>query len=156
VLSLLGCSPSSPQEEEPPSEAPEIYAITPTWCHGACWSLTLYRAETFIELRAHDRGDNTFLGLATGILSDPASDELDQLIDEAGLGEPSGPESFDAPLIDLWLPGLQVTYDQGNPPSGLVELDAFLAKTLDDMSQCRPTTKITPDHDCEPLAWYPE
>jgi hypothetical protein len=47
-------------------------------------------------------------------------------------------------------------YDEGHPPSGLVEVDAFLAKVLDDMSQCRATTQVTPDHDCEPLAYFPE
>lgn len=70
--------------------------------------------------------------------------------------ELSGTQSIDAPLIQLWLPGLTLIYDDGYPPSGLVELDAFLAKILDDLSQCRPTVQITPDYDCEPLAHYPE
>jgi hypothetical protein len=155
ALSLSSCSPDPIPDAEPPSEAPSIYRYTPTWCHGACWSLTLSRSETFLELRAH-QPDGTFVGLATGILSEPASDELDQLIDEAVLGELPGFETFDAPLIDLWLPGMHFMYDHFYPPSGLVEIDAFLAKVLDDMSQCRATTQITPDHDCEPLAWFPE
>jgi hypothetical protein len=157
TLWILGCSPDPAQEEAPPSSgAPQIYEITPTWCHGACWTLTLHRSGTFIELRAH-QPDGTFLGLATGILSDPASDELDQLLDEpVELGELPGTQVFDAPLVELWLPGLRLIYTDGYPPSGLVEIDAFLAKVLDDMSQCRPTTQITPDYDCEPLAHYPE
>ncbi len=157
ALGVLACSPEAPQEEAPPpSGAPALYKITPTWCHGPCWSLTLYRNDTFIELRSHDRGDHTFLGLATGTLSEPANDELDQLLEQAiNLGElPSG-GGHDAPRIDLWLPGLHLSYDDGFPPTGLIELDAFLAKILDDMSQCHPTTQITP-HDCEPLNWFPE
>lgn len=154
---ILGCSPDPPQEVPPPSGAPQIYQTSPTWCSGNCWTLTLYRSDTFIELRAHDGGDNTFLGLATGILSDPASDELDQLLDEAvDLGELPGDAPLDLPLIELSLPGLDLLYTDGYPPSGLAALDAFLAKVLDDMSQCHPTTKLTPDHDCEPLAPYPE
>lgn len=157
VLWILGCSPDLPQEESPPLEAPEIYRIIPTLCHDRCWTLTLYRGGTFIELRAHDRGDDSFLGRATGVLSEPASDELDQLLDQAmDLGEHPGGVVFDAPLIELSLPGLTLIYDDGFPPSGLVEIDAFLAKVLDDLSQCRPTTQITPDHDCEPLAYFPE
>lgn len=157
ALWILGCSPDLPPDDEPPpSGKPDIYKYIPTWCHGACWSLTLARGGTFIELRAHEP-DRSFLGLATGSLSEPASDELDQLLDEAvDLGELSGTQSFDAPLVQLWLPGLTLTYTDGYPPSGLVDLDAFLAKILDDLSQCRATTQITPDRDCEPLAHYPE
>jgi hypothetical protein len=157
ALWILGCSPEPlPEDEEPPSSGAPIYKYRPTYCHGDCWSLTLSRSDTFIELRAH-QPNGTFLGLATGILSDPASDELDQLLDTPiDLGELSGIWSFDAPVIELWLPGLHLIYDVSYPPSGLVELDAFLWKVLDDMSQCHPTTQITPDHDCEPLAYYPE
>lgn len=158
ALWLLGCSPDTSQgEAPPPSGAPQLYQLTPTWCHGACWRLTLHRADTFIELRAHDRGDDAFVGLATGSLSEAASAELDQLLDAAtDLGELSGVESFDAPLVQLSLPGLELIYEIGYPPSGLVELDAFLATVLDDLSQCRATTQLTPDDDCEPLAHVPE
>lgn len=157
MLWALGCSSDPPPADEPPpSGKPDIYKSIPTWCQGPCWRLTLARGGTFVELRAHEP-DGTFLGLATATLSEPASDELDQLLEEAvDLGELSGPQSLDAPLIQLWLPGLTLIYDDGHPPSGLVELDAFLAKILDDLSQCRPTTQITPDYDCEPLAHYPE
>jgi hypothetical protein len=156
ALWILGCSPDPPAEEAPLSSGPPpIYKIIPTWCTSRCWTLTLYRSDTVIELRAHEQG--SFAGLATGTLSEPASEELDQLLDEAvDLGELSGVVVHDAPLVELWLPGLTLMYDDGYPPTGLVELDAFLAKVLDDMSQCRATTQISPDFDCEPLSWFPE
>jgi hypothetical protein len=157
---LLCCSPEPSQEETPPpSGAPQIYRVVPTLCHEKCWYLTLYRNDTFIELRAQQPGDGSLslLGLATGSLLEPANEELDQLLDEAAnLGELPGDVPHDSPLVELYLPGLTLIYAVNYPPSGLVELDAFLAKVLDDMSQCRPTAQITPDHDCEPLSWFPE
>jgi hypothetical protein len=156
TLSLVGCLPDFPDDETPPpSQFPAIYRISPTWCTGHCWTLTLHRSDTSIELRAHEP-DGTFLGLATGSLNEPASDELDQLLESVDLGELPADGPIDSPLIEMWLPGLSLSYDHGYPPSGLVEIDAFLATVLDDMSQCRPTTKVTPDWDCEPLNWYPD
>lgn len=83
ALWTLGCSPDLPPADEPPPFGnPDIYKSIPTWCQGPCWRLTLARGGTFVELRAHEP-DGTFLGLATATLSEPASDELDQLLEEA-------------------------------------------------------------------------
>ncbi len=160
LFGLVSCSPELAPEHEPsPSDAPQLYRVVPTLCHDKCWYLTLHRDDTYIELRAQQPGGGSslsLLGYATGTLSKPANNELDKLLEESSdLGELPGDVPHDSPLVELSLPGLNLIYAVNYPPSGLIELDAFLAKVLEDMSQCRATSKITPDHDCEPLSWFP-
>ncbi|MFO7561808.1 MAG: hypothetical protein R6X02_04140 [Enhygromyxa sp.] len=118
--------------------------------------MSLYRADTFVEIRAH-QPDGRFIGRSTGSLSQAANEDLTQLWEQAvDLGEIPKDVPVDSPLVELSLPGLTVTYALDYPPSGLAEIDAFLHEILDDMSQCRGSTRLVPDEDCEQLAPYPE
>ncbi|WP_106392936.1 hypothetical protein [Enhygromyxa salina] len=122
--------------------------------------LTLYRNQSAVELRAH-QPDGSFDGRATATLSDPTNDEVTERISALtsgaqGLGElPSGVPT-DLPVIELWLPGLSISYSTGYPPTGVVELDETLAAILDDLSHCRSSERMTVDADCEQLAYVPD
>jgi hypothetical protein len=159
----LTLTPACAEPDEvlsPENTLPSIYSHTPTACHGDCRSLTLYRANTDIELRAYEP-DRSFAGIATGTLSDDTSDELDAMLDalrsgEQSLGELPAAVPLDGQIIGLWLPGLNLSYAINHPPSGLVEIDTLLAKILDDLSQCRTNVRVDSDSDCEQLAYYPE
>lgn len=157
LAAALACSEPSPSPS-PTTTLPQLYRYSP---NGGGHQLTLYRADTRVELRAHELGeDDGFIGLAEGTLSADAAEELDAWLDallagEQELGElHEGP--VDSPIVELWVGDYRFSYATNYPPTGLTELDALAWAILDDLSQCRPSASLTPSPDCEVLAEYPE
>jgi len=121
-----------------------------------CRELTLHREAEVVELHAWQRG---LVGTSHATLSDDTNAELDALLEalvsgEQSIGAIQQFQGFGAELIKLWLPALELVYSLDYPPTGVVELDALLWSVLDDLSECRTTTRLVPDSDCEKLLSY--
>ena len=158
ILALACCAAcgSGPEQHPPPVTAPRAYSVSPGLCAEDCWSLTLYRAADFVELRAHE-ADGAYLDRAEGMLSAQGTDELDELIaSSTELGEVPTDVPHDGPVIGMYVLSVDLEYAEGYSPSGVIELDAFLRQILDDLSQCRTSAIVSSEADCEPLAWFPE
>jgi hypothetical protein len=157
---LVACIEDTDEPSPPENIGPRLYAYHP-FCWEECSILTLYYTHSEngsgyeVELRA-TRPDGSYMGRQLATMWPEASDELDALRDVDELGAPPTGVPSDVELIELWLPDLSLTYPKGYPPSGLVELDAFLMRLLDDVSQCRNTTRVDTPWECEQLAAYPE
>ena len=155
------CSDGDEAFTSEPLTLPSIYSTAIVGpCSEWCWSLTLYRSQSEIELRAYESNGN-LLGIATGALSDQTNTQLSAMIEslssgEQSLGELPGMPPIDGTANTLWLPSLTLSYATNYPPSGLSELDELLSSILDDLSQCRTNLRVHSDPDCEQLAYFPE
>ena len=80
ALPLILTAACAEPEDEPLSPELTFLALydydTAGPCGERCWSLTLYRSGTEIELRAHDQPAHVFLGITSGQLSAETSTEL--------------------------------------------------------------------------------
>ena len=154
-LVMVGCVDEFEARPEP--LGPRLIQISPTWCASACDTVSLYREGLGLELqvdrcRFHDR--------AYGTLVPQAQVQLDELMALLESGEqvigdvPEGTWT-DLPIVEIDLDTLHLRYPLSRPPSGVEALDALLVGIVYDLANCRASTDVTPDYDCEVFLQYP-